>query len=137
MANYIEKSDQENKYDLLCEAYSHLDIEFIKGSSSELEIKEKIRLFVEPRAKFLFGEDIKIDIELDEGSFISKISILGFIGGIIMGYPQFKEGIRELQNDAVLITQAANMETIFITETKSCDRLRLEKEKVFQVERKR
>lgn len=46
-----------------------------------------------------------------------------------MAYPQFKQGIKELQEDAVLITQAVNMETIFIAQAKGCDRLRLEKRK--------
>lgn len=120
MANYINQ-------EILCEAYTHLDIENFSDQNSREKLEAEIKQFIEPRAEFIFGEKVEVKITFDDGSLKTKIAILGVVAGLITQYNDFKDGIESMSRDAIVLAQAANLEVIFKTRTANCDRIRIEK----------
>ncbi|MFN7505922.1 MAG: hypothetical protein ACK5Q1_10215 [Limnobacter sp.] len=120
MADYIRR-------EVLCEAYTHLDIKNFSDANSREALEKQIREFIIPRAEFIFGEEVELQITFDDGSLKTKIAMLGAVAGLITAYPDFKSGIDNLSRDAIVLAQAANLEVVFKTRTASCDRIRIEK----------
>lgn len=126
MANYIDKQ-------ILAEAYTHLDIEIFEDKERLEKLKIELISFFKERASFIFETDVEILVEFEEGSLKTKIIAIGsvatVIAGVVCNYASFKDGIKQLANDAAAIAQSANIEVIFRTKTPYCDRLRIEKRK--------
>lgn len=120
MANYIDR-------ELLCEAYTHLDIENYSGIEERQRLEAELRDFIQPRAQFIFGEEVDLRFEFEEGSLKTKIAVLGSVATLIASYGDFRQGADQLSRDAVVLAQAANLEVIFKTRTNLCDRIRIEK----------
>ena len=120
MANYIDR-------EILCEAYTHLDIETFSSEDSREKLEKKLREFIQPRASFIFGREVDLEISFEDGSLKTKIAILGAVGTMLASYGDFKEGIENLTRDATILAQAANLEVIFNTRANHCDRIRIEK----------
>lgn len=120
MANYIDR-------EILCEAYTHLDIETFATADSRERLEQLLRSFILPRAQFIFGQDVELEISFEDGSLKTKVAILGAVAAMISAYPDFKEGVENLTRDATILAQAANLEVIFNTQTNHCDRIRIEK----------
>ncbi|MFO3704514.1 hypothetical protein ACI6Q5_05895 [Xanthomonas codiaei] len=124
MANYIKK-------EILAEAYTHLDIEIFDDKLRLDQLRSELTAFFKERASFLFGTDVDIVVEFEEGSLKTRVIAFGSAAAVIAGaigaYPSFKEGVTHIANDAVAIAQSANIEVIFRTRTAYCDRLRVEK----------
>lgn len=120
MTNYIDR-------ELLCEAYTHLDIESFNDPESRQRLEAELRDFIEPRAQFIFGEEVELRFEFEEGSLKTKIAVLGSVAALISAYPSFRDGTEQLARDAVVLAQASNLEVIFKTRTNLCDRIRIEK----------
>ena len=120
MANYIDR-------ELLCEAYTHLDIETHNDANNREKLEADLREFILPRARFIFNEEVELRFEFDEGSLKTKIAILGSAAALISSYGGFRQGVDQLARDAVVLAQAANLEVIFKTRTQLCDRIRIEK----------
>lgn len=120
MANYIDR-------ELLCEAYTHLDIETHNDANARERLEAELKDFILPRARFIFNEDVEVRFEFDEGSLKTKIAIIGSAAVLISNYGSFRQGADQLARDAVVLAQAANLEVIFKTRTQLCDRIRIEK----------
>lgn len=120
MANYINR-------EVLCEAYTHLDIQTYSKQEDREKLEAELKDFIQPRAKFMFGDDVEVNIEFNEGSLITTIQIVGFVAQLISGYKDFTTGIDELTKDAVSFAQSTNSEVVFKTKTQNCNRVRLEK----------
>lgn len=120
MANYIDR-------EVLCEAYTHLDIDEYSSPEARHRLEQELREFIEPRATFIFGEAVDLRFEFEEGSLKTKIAILGSAAVLISSYGSFRQGADQLARDAVVLAQAANLEVIFKTRTSLCDRIRIEK----------
>lgn len=126
MANYI-------KSEVLAEAYTHLEIELYDDKVKLEALRSELAAFFGERASFLFGSDVEIRIEFEEGSLKTKIIAIGSaaatLAAVVGSYGDFRQSVTQLANDAVGLAQAANMEVIFRTKTPHCDRLRIEKRK--------
>jgi hypothetical protein len=120
MANYIDR-------ELLCEAYTHLDIETHSDLNNREKLEAELREFILPRARFIFNEEVELRFEFEEGSLKTKIAVLGSAAVLIGSYGDFRQGVDQLARDAVVLAQAANLEVIFKTRTLLCDRIRIEK----------
>lgn len=126
MANYINS-------EILAEAYTHLEIDLYEDKVKLATLKQELTTFFHERASFLFGTDVEIKIEFEEGSLKTKIIAIGSAAATIVGvlgsYGDFRQSVNQLANDATSLAQSANMEVIFRTKTPHCDRLRIEKRK--------
>lgn len=120
MANYIDR-------EILCEAYTHLDIETFGSLDSRERLESVLREYIQPRAEFVFGQNVELEISFEDGSLKTKIAIIGAVATMIASYGDFKEGMDSLSRDASLLAQAANLEVIFKTRAAHCDRIRVEK----------
>lgn len=126
MANYIDR-------EIICEAYSHLDSEVYKDKDELKKLENNLKKFFEERAKFLFGEDVEIEIEFSDGSLISKLRVIGstalILGTLVSDYGSFRQGVDQITKDSELLAQSTNLEVIFRTRTNYCDRVAIEKRK--------
>lgn len=124
MANYING-------EILSEAYSHLNVDVINDEVALEKLKNELTSFFEERAKFMFGDAVKIEIEFEEGSLITKIKVVGSaalaIGVALNTYGSFRQSIDYLASDATTLAQSANLEMVFRTRAAYCDRVRVEK----------
>lgn len=126
MANYI-------KSEILAEAYTHLEIDLFEDKVKLEALKQELTKFFQERASFLFGTEVEIRVEFEEGSLKTKIIAIGSAAATLLtvatAYGDFRQSITQLANDATSLAQSANMEVIFRTKTPHCDRLRIEKRK--------
>lgn len=123
MARYISN-------EILCEAYTRLNTNLYNTEIARNQLKRQILPFFEERAKFLLGEEIRVEVIFERGSLITKLQVYGVAGAIMInGYGDFRESITQLIRDVTQLTEAANLEVIFRTKTPYCDRIRIEKRK--------
>jgi hypothetical protein len=124
VANYITE-------EVLSEAYTRLDIGIYKDKQALEKLKREITSFYEERARFLFGDDIKITIEFEEGSLITRLKVVGnaalIIGTAISAYGSFRSAVDYLAKDSTALAQSANLEVVFRTRAAHCDRVAVEK----------
>jgi len=126
MTNYINT-------EILCEAYSKLDIDIFHDKKKLKELEQQLVSFFSERAKFSFGEDVRIEVEFEEGSLITKLKV---IGGAVMAlttavasYGSFRDGVTQIASDATMLAHSANYEVIFRTKTAYCARMDAERRK--------
>ena len=122
MANYISK-------EIICEAYIHLDsIDGEHLDSSELE--KKLKQFFQARVAFLLGESVKTQVEIYDGSIKAKLTayagIAVLVGNAVLHYSEFKDSLKSIYADSLMLAEATNMEVIFLTKTPRCDRINSE-----------
>ncbi len=126
MANYIDD-------EILCEGYTRFNIDLINDPVALEELRQRIIAYMQVRANFLLGDEVKVVVEFEEGSLKSTVKVIGsavvVISAAIANYGSFSGGIKQAAEDATMLAQAANLEMIFQTKTASCDRLRLESRK--------
>ena len=123
MANYISN-------EILAEAYTHLDIDTFQNKPELEKLRRDLTSFFQERASFLFGTDVNIKVEFEEGSLKTRIIATGSLAAaLVAGYPNFRAGISHLSGDASMLAHSANMEVVFRTRTAPCDRIRIEKRK--------
>ena len=70
MANYLKK-------DILCEAYTHLDIGLYENKEELDKLKRNMQNFLEERARFLFGDEVTVQVSFEEGSLKTTLTVLG------------------------------------------------------------
>jgi len=120
-------------HEVLSEAYSHLQVDIKNDPVAMEKLKSEILSFFSQRAKFLFGDEVSVEIEFEEGSLITKLRIKGIAASVIaagmLQYGSFRESVDYLAQDATLLAQSANLEMIFRTKAAHCDRVRIEKRK--------
>lgn len=127
MANYI---DQE----LLCEAYTHFNIEEYPSEATRAQLKTELKHFFEERAKFLFGEEISIEIEFEEGSLKTKLKVIGkksILGAValVTAYGSIRAGIDSIARDSTMLAQSGILEIAFRSKTAFCDQVAVERRK--------
>ena len=127
MANYIDE-------EILCEAYTHLEIDIFQDKAKLTKLKSELTSFMEERAKFFFlGDDVQVKIEFEEGSLKTRIIVIGAAASTIIAgvsaYGSFRSGVDQISKDATMLAQSANQELIFRTRTAYCDRISIEKRK--------
>ena len=97
MANYINS-------EILAEAYTHLEIDLYEDKVKLATLKQELTTFFHERASFLFGTDVEIKIEFEEGSLKTKIIAIGSAAATIVGvlgsYGDFRQSVNQLANDA-------------------------------------
>lgn len=141
MANYLKK-------DVLCEAYTHLDIDLYTDKEQLENLKSNMQAFLEDRAKFLFGEEVTVKVSFDEGSLKTTLTVLGAVTAVLgavsttldattkavdsaielaTSASEFRNSVKFLSQDATNLAQSANLELIFRTKTAYCDRVYVEK----------
>lgn len=124
MANYIDE-------EILCEAYTRLNIDIYRDREALTQLKAHLISYFEGRAKFLLGENIRVEVTFDEGSLITKVTALGSAGALLLGamadYGSFRQGVEQFSKDAAALAQGANLEVLFRTKTPYCDRVNIEK----------
>lgn len=126
MANYIDE-------EILCEAYTRLNIGIYNDQEALAKLKAHLLPYFEERAKFLLGEEIRVEIVFEEGSLITRLRVLGSAGLILLtavsAYGSFRQSVDQLSKDAADLAQGANLEVLFRTKTPYCDRVNIEKRK--------
>lgn len=103
------------------------------GENDDLNLdvlRSHLKNFFDERVNFLLGEDVNTEIEFSEGSIIAKLTayagIASLIGGVVLNYPNFRNSLKSMYEDGVMLAEAANLEMIFVTRTPRCDRLHFE-----------
>ena len=104
MANYI-------KSEVLCEAYSHLDIDLFSKPEELEKLKASMLSFFEERAKFLFGNDVKVVLEFEDGSLKTKIIVIGelvtVLSAAIVGANEGYDFVQKLNKPTPVLEQKA------------------------------
>jgi len=121
MANYVSGN-------IISQSYVHVNPKWLSGISlSEKKIRiaaieAEITSFAKSRIPFFIGNDVHIEVEFTEGSIKAKITaygkILPILGGLVIAYPQFSEGVRVAVKDAHDLGSYINSELLFQTGAK-------------------
>lgn len=126
MARYITR-------EILCEAYTHLDIQLYDDKEALKQLKIALQPFFEERARFLLGDNVEIQVKFEPGSLRTKLTVYGSAGAILLnvinGYGSFRQGVTSLTRDVSSLAESANLEVLFRTRTPYCDRINIEKRK--------
>jgi hypothetical protein len=126
MANYI---DQE----ILCEAYTHFDVEEYPSEQERAKLKRDLLAFFTERAQFLFGENVEVVVEFEEGSLKTRLKVIGsaaaIAAGIVTSYGSFRQGVDQIAKDSQMLAQSGVLEIAFRTKTAYCDRINVERRK--------
>ncbi|MES2534761.1 MAG: hypothetical protein V4632_02715 [Pseudomonadota bacterium] len=126
MTNYINE-------EIICEAYTKLDIHIFHDKQKLADLEKYLLAFFGERARFYLGDQVKIKIEFEEGSLITKLKVIGgavtIIATAVTAYGSFREGVAQISQDAAFLAQSANFEVIFRTKAAYCDRLDSERRK--------
>lgn len=126
MTNYINE-------EILCEAYTKLNIDIFHDKEKLAELEKNLMSFFYERAKFYLGDDIQVRIEFEEGSLITKLTVIGgallAITNAVAQYGSFRESVLQISQDATTLAQSANSEVIFRTKTAYCNRIDSERRK--------
>ncbi|MRW94280.1 hypothetical protein GJ699_30325 [Duganella sp. FT80W] len=119
--------------EILCEAYTKLNIDIFHDKKRLAQLEKELIGFFTERAKFYIGDDVKIRIEFEEGSLITKLKVVGsaavLVASAIAEYGSFRGGVSQIADDAATLAQSANMEVTFRTRAASCDRISSERRK--------
>lgn len=122
MANYIDK-------EIVCEMYVHLEYDYSDGEKLN-DVKGKVKKYFDDRVNFLLGESVETFIEAEEGSLKLKVTAIAgiatLLGGAVLQYPAFRNSIKMIHEDSRLLAEATALETVFVTQTPSCDRIHSE-----------
>lgn len=122
MADYISR-------EVICESYIHFEVDDADITAAKEAIRKQLQQYFDVRAKFLFGNEIKIEISIEDGSVKAKIGAYGMLVlllGPITNYADFKASIKEISADAESLAKATNLESRFINRGLNCERIRFE-----------
>ncbi|ALX96386.1 hypothetical protein AV650_23880 [Serratia fonticola] len=128
MADYINSN-------ILAQAYVHVDPKNFNISIDKFT--DEITDYAKKRVSFFISDDVEITVELLEGSIISKITIYGTLIASLMGnlkdfvkeYPDFQEGVKVMYNDVTMACDAIICESLFLSNSKRKEVIRLESRK--------
>jgi len=126
MTNYINE-------DILCEAYTKLNLDIFQDKEKLADLETYLLNFFEERAKFYLGDDVKVKVEFEEGSLITKVKVIGGVALLLAHsvgeYGSFRSGVSQIVDDTTVLAQSANLEVIFRTKAAYCDRIDSERRK--------
>lgn len=113
MANYINNN-------ILCQSYIHVEPEEISQENIE-KLKVHLKIFTKQRADFFLYPETEVDIKDKEGSLILYITICGTVSMLykfVKDYPTFREGVIAMYDDAKMLAENINTESLFATKSK-------------------
>lgn len=122
MADYINKN-------ILSQAYIHVEPTGLKTPEQLDQFKSHITEFARSRSNFYLNPEVSIEIEFEEGSLKSRITILGTLALLIQGvsnYPDFREGVGLIYSDSKRLAEYIVSEAQFHARSKHADVIRLE-----------
>jgi hypothetical protein len=122
LADYIKKN-------ILSQAYIHVEPTELETEEQLAEFKKHITEFARSRTNFYLHPDVSIEIEFEEGSLISRITVIGSIFLLMNGvanYPDFREGVSLIYNDSKRLSEYMVSEAQFFAGSKHQDVIRLE-----------
>lgn len=123
MADYIKK-------DILCQAYIHIDKDLKKISDRDLErIKANLVAYISQRAEHFLYPETEVEIQVDDGSIKSKMSVLGTIAALYAGianYGSFREGVKLIYSDVKHLSEMIISESMYSFDARSDRTIRIE-----------
>jgi hypothetical protein len=126
VANYI---DQE----ILCEAYTHFEVENYPTQGERDQLKGELLAFFTERAHFLFGENVEVFVEFEEGSLKTTLKVVASAAvlatTLVTAYGSFRQGVDQISKDSQMLAQSGVLEIAFRTKTAYCDRINVERRK--------
>ncbi|HHF3203162.1 hypothetical protein [Vibrio alginolyticus] len=96
MADYINKN-------ILSQAYIHVEPAGIETEEQLEAFKESIRAFALSRTEFFLSEGLDINIEFEERSIKTRVTVIGTLMLLLQGissYKDFREGLQLLYSDS-------------------------------------
>lgn len=121
MADYINSN-------ILCQSYIHVEPENLSDEEVHIIIK-KLEVFVSERAAFFLYPDVNVDIKSKEGSLILYATVAGtmtMLYNFVKDYPSFREGAIQLYEDARMLAESINTESLFVSKAKHRQVIRVE-----------
>ena len=101
LADYINKN-------IISQAYLHVEPTAF-NSEQDLELfKKELLEFVKTRVAFFLSPELQIEIDFEDGSLKTRVTVLGTVGLLFHGicnYSDFREGIQLLYNDSKRVTE--------------------------------
>lgn len=123
MADYINKN-------IILQSYVHINRNLQSLSEEELKrITDDLNSFAQARLKFFFKSDLQLDVKVEDGSIISRITVFGTILALhqfFVDYKDFREGVIACAQDVKMIAEAINLESMFSYGARRSDIIRLE-----------
>ncbi len=111
---------------VLSQAYIHLKVE---ASLYELEAVEEYLSFIGKKfALELYGNNLDVNVRIEEGSLKTWVTTAGFIYAGIAGYGSFRSGIDHMNHDGRAFGELVS--SAFI------EKANVDKERVYRVERR-
>jgi|GEM_PF-690615 len=118
MADYINSN-------ILCQAYLH--IEPVNIPEDRLEaLRKELELFLSTRGRFFIYDAVSTSVEFKEGSLKVYAGIAGAIYIAIGQYADFRSGVDYLANDAKRLAECIVSETLFLSQSRHDNTLRVE-----------
>lgn len=109
MADYIDTN-------IICQAYLHID-PVPKGLDEEA-LKKTLQEALGDRARFFLYDAVRTDVDTREGSLKVYATILGSIVTFLLQYPDFREGVTLLAQDAKRVSDYAVSECLFLSKSR-------------------
>lgn len=120
MADYIDKS-------ILVEAYVRLNKNIDDLSPDQIvKIQVNLQQFAAERSQFFLYADVDTEVNLEEGSIIAWLTVIGSFYVLISQYPDFRTGVRLLYSDAKRLSESLISETMFELNGKAGSVIRIE-----------
>lgn len=122
MADYINKN-------ILSQAYIHVEPTELETEEQLLAFKNHISEFARSRTNFYLHPSVSIEIEIEEGTLKTRITIMGTIFLLmqsVSNYPDFREGVSLIYNDSKRLAEYMVSEAQFFAGSKHQDVIRLE-----------
>ncbi|MGL5814512.1 MAG: hypothetical protein ACRCYW_14435 [Aeromonas sp.] len=122
MADYINKN-------ILSQAYIHVEPAGIETEEQLEAFKERIRAFALSRTEFFLSEGLDVNIEFEEGSIKTRVTVIGTLMFLLQGissYKDFREGLQLLYSDSKWLSDAIISESLYQTKAKHHDVIRVE-----------
>lgn len=122
MADYINKN-------ILSQAYIHVEPRNLETAERLAEFNKHIAAFARSRSNFYLYPEVSIEIEFEEGSLKTRITIFGTLALLMQGisnYPDFREGVSLLYSDSKRLAEYIVSEVQFYSKSKHEDVIQLE-----------
>lgn len=117
MADYIDTN-------IICQAYLHIDP--VPEGLDEDALKKTLQQVLGDRARFFLYDAVETDVDTKEGSLKVYATIFGSIIAFLHQYPDLREGITLLAQDAKRVSDYGVAECLFLSKSRHQSVLRAE-----------
>ncbi|WP_339879013.1 hypothetical protein [Pseudidiomarina gelatinasegens] len=122
MADYINKN-------ILSQAYIHVEPSGIETDEQFEAFRAKLRNFALSRTEFFLSDALDVQIEFEEGSIKTRVTVIGTLILLLQGissYKDFREGLQLLYADSKWLSDAIISESLFQAKAKHHNVIRVE-----------